>query len=90
LAHRHCPADRLRRFIGLAVHGDLIHSTLADQVGACAVALKPIHALIKAAVWPPNGCAPSTPLLVKGATASARLCLICALIDRWVVLLRRP
>jgi len=51
-------------------------STLADQVGACAVALQPIHDLIRAHVL----CAErlhaddtTVPLLAKGGTQTARL-----------------
>ena len=33
---------------------DLSLSTLADQVGACAAALRPLHALINSEVWVTN------------------------------------
>src|ERR1700690_1466141 len=40
---------------------DLSVSTLADQVGACAMVLLPLHALIEAHVWRRNGCTATTP-----------------------------
>ena len=55
---------------------DLSLSTLADQVGACAVALEPIHALIKAHVMAAerlHGDDTTVPLLAKGGTTTARL-----------------
>ncbi len=51
-------------------------STLADQVGACAVALAPIHALIRAHVHEAerlHGDDTTVPLLAKGGTQTARL-----------------
>jgi transposase len=51
-------------------------STLADQVGACAVALAPIHALIRAHVLEAgrlHGDDTTVPLLAKGGTQTARL-----------------
>jgi transposase len=39
---------------------DLSLSTLADQVGACAAALAPIHALIRAHVLGPSACTATT------------------------------
>lgn len=51
-------------------------STLADQVGACAVALAPIHALIRANVHEAerlHGDDTTVPLLAKGGTQTARL-----------------
>ncbi|QFT62697.1 IS66 family transposase [Roseivivax sp. THAF30] len=51
-------------------------STLADQVGACAVALAPIHARIRAHVLEAerlHGDDTTVPLLVKGGTQTARL-----------------
>ncbi len=33
---------------------DLSLSTLAHQVGACAIALQPIHDLIRTIFWQPN------------------------------------
>jgi transposase len=51
-------------------------STLADQVGACAVALQPIHALIRAHVLGAerlHADDTTVPLLAKGGTQTARL-----------------
>ena len=51
-------------------------STLADQVGACAVALQPIHDLIRAHVLGAerlHGDDTTVPLLAKGGTRTARL-----------------
>lgn len=51
-------------------------STLADQVGACAAALEPIHALIRAHVLDAerlHGDDTTVPLLAKGGTHTARL-----------------
>ena len=50
-------------------------STLADQVGACAVALKPLHALIEAHVLAAerlHGDDTPVPVLAKGKTDTAR------------------
>ncbi len=55
---------------------DLSLSTLADQVGACAAALDPIHALIQAHVLGAerlHGDDTTVPLLAKGGTRTARL-----------------
>ena len=55
---------------------DLSLSTLADQVGACATALQPIHDLIRAHVLAAgrlHGDDTTVPLLAKGATRQARL-----------------
>ena len=51
-------------------------STLADQVGACAVALQPIHDLIRAYVLGAerlHADDTTVPLLAKGGTTTARL-----------------
>ncbi|MGR3312661.1 IS66 family transposase [Roseovarius indicus] len=51
-------------------------STLADQVGACAAALAPIHALIRTHVLGAerlHGDDTTVPLLAKGGTRTARL-----------------
>jgi transposase len=51
-------------------------STLADQVGACAAALQPIHALIRTHVLGADrlhGDDTTVPLLAKGGTRTARL-----------------
>jgi len=55
---------------------DLSLSTLADQVGACAVALQPIHDLIRSHVLQAgrlHGDDTTVPLLARGATRQARL-----------------
>ncbi|GES53783.1 transposase [Rhizobium dioscoreae] len=55
---------------------DLSLSTLADQVGACATALQPIHDLVRAHVLAAgrlHGDDTTVPLLAKGATKQARL-----------------
>ncbi|MHC2543324.1 transposase [Sinorhizobium meliloti] len=55
---------------------DLSLSTLADQVGACATALQPIHDLIRAHVLAAerlHGDDTTVPLLERGATRQARL-----------------
>src|SRR6056297_275920 len=55
---------------------DLSLSTLADQVGACAAALEPIHALIRDHVLGAerlHGDDTTVPLLAKGGTRTARL-----------------
>lgn len=55
---------------------DLSLSTLADQVGACAIALAPIHALIEAHVLGAkrlHGDDTTVPLLARGGTKTARL-----------------
>ena len=59
-------------------------STLADQVGACAAALAPLHALIEAHVMAAerlHGDDTTVPVLAKGKTATGRL---------WVLGVRRP
>ncbi|MCB5411988.1 IS66 family transposase [Pseudogemmobacter faecipullorum] len=51
-------------------------STLADQVGACAAALEPIHDMIRAHVLAAerlHGDDTSVPLMAKGGTKTARL-----------------
>ncbi len=55
---------------------DLSLSTLADQVGTCAVALEPIHALIKAHVMAAerlHGDDTTVPILARGGTRTGRL-----------------
>src|SRR6476660_230813 len=55
---------------------DLRVSTLADQVGACAAALKPLHALIERHVLAAerlHGDATTVPLLAKGKTVTGRI-----------------
>ena len=55
---------------------DLSLSTLADQVGACAAALAPVHALIRDHVLRAerlHGDDTTMPLLAKGGTRTARL-----------------
>jgi transposase len=55
---------------------ELSLSTLADQVGACTVALEPIHALIRAHVLVADrlhGDDTTVPLLARGGTRTARL-----------------
>ncbi|MBN9890445.1 IS66 family transposase [Salipiger abyssi] len=55
---------------------DLSLSTLADQVGACAAALEPIHGLIRTHVLAAerlHGDDTTVPLLAKGGTQTARL-----------------
>jgi len=55
---------------------DLSLSTLADQVGACAAALAPLHALIRAHVLSAerlHGDDTTVPVLTKGGTRTGRL-----------------
>lgn len=55
---------------------DLSLSTLADQVGACAAALKPLHALIEAHVVAGerlHGDDTTVPILAKGKTDTGRI-----------------
>ncbi|MGJ7043767.1 transposase [Shinella sp. BE166] len=55
---------------------DLSLSTLADQVGACAAALKPIHSLIEAHVLATerlHGDDTTVPILAKGKTDTGRI-----------------
>ena len=55
---------------------DLSLSTLADQVGACAAALKPIHSLIEAHVLAAerlHGDDTTVPVLAKGKTDTGRI-----------------
>nr|WP_299499630.1 IS66 family transposase [uncultured Rhizobium sp.] len=55
---------------------DLSLSTLADQVGACATALKPIHSLIEAHVLAAerlHGDDTTVPILAKGKTDTGRI-----------------
>ncbi len=54
---------------------DLSLSTLADQVGACSAALRPLHALIEAHVLGADrlhGDDTTVPILAKGKTATGR------------------
>jgi len=72
---QHQPLNRqaeryAREGVGLSL------STLADQVGACAAALAPIHALIQTHVLGAerlHGDDTTVPLLAKGGTRTARL-----------------
>jgi transposase len=55
---------------------DLSVSTLADQVGACATALKPLHGLIEAHVLSAerlHGDDTTVPILAKGKTVTGRI-----------------
>lgn len=55
---------------------DLSLSTLADQVGACAAALKPIHSLIEAHVLAAerlHGDDTTVPIMAKGKTDTGRI-----------------
>ena len=55
---------------------DLSLSTLADQVGACATALRPLHALIEAHVLAAerlHGDDTTVPILAKGKTVTGRI-----------------
>jgi transposase len=55
---------------------DLSLSTLADQVGACAAALRPLHALIEAHVLSAkrlHGDDTTVPILAKGQTKTGRV-----------------
>ncbi|MCH2396495.1 MAG: IS66 family transposase [Oceanibaculum sp.] len=55
---------------------DLSLSTLADQVGACAAALKPVHSLIEAHVLSAerlHGDDTTVPILAKGKTDTGRI-----------------
>lgn len=55
---------------------DISLSTLADQVGACAAALKPIHSLIEAHVLAAerlHGDDTTVPILAKGKTNTGRI-----------------
>ena len=55
---------------------DLSLSTLADQVGACAAALKPIHSLIEAQVLAAerlHGDDTTVPILARGKTDTGRI-----------------
>lgn len=55
---------------------DLSLSTLADQVGACATALKPLHSLIEAHVLAAkrlHGDDTTVPILAKGKTDTGRI-----------------
>ena len=71
---QHQPLNRQRdRYAREGV--DLSLSTLADQVGACAVALKPLHDLIAAHVLAAerlHGDDTTVPVLAKGKTDTAR------------------
>ncbi len=72
---QHLPLNRqAERFAKEGVEISL--STLADQVGACAEALSPIHALIRAHVLAAkrlHADDTTVPLLAKGGTTTARL-----------------
>lgn len=72
---QHLPLNRqAERFAKEGVEISL--STLADQVGACAEALAPIHALIRAHVLAAkrlHADDTTVPLLAKGGTTTARL-----------------
>src|SRR6056297_1520375 len=72
---QHQPLNRqAERFAREGV--DLSLSTLADQVGACAAALAPIHALIRTHVLGAerlHGDDTTVPLLAKGGTRTTRL-----------------
>ena len=66
------PAERALRLRRV----DLSLSTLADQVGACAAALRPLHALIEAHVLAAerlHGDDTTVPILAKGKTATGRI-----------------
>ena len=71
---QHVPLNRQRdRYAREGI--DLSVSTLADQVGACAVALKPLHALIEAHVLAAerlHGDDTPVPVLAKGRTDTGR------------------
>ena len=71
---QHVPLNRQRdRYAREGI--DLSVSTLADQVGACAVALKPLHALIEAHVLAAerlHGDDTPVPVLAKGKTDTGR------------------
>ena len=71
---QHQPLNRQRdRYAREGV--DLSLSTLADQVGACTVALRPLHDLIAAHVLAAerlHGDDTPVPVLAKGKTATAR------------------
>ena len=71
---QHQPLNRQRdRYAREGV--DLSLSTLADQVGACTVALKPLHDLIAAHVLAAerlHGDDTTVPVLAKGKTATGR------------------
>jgi transposase len=72
---QHQPLNRqAKRYAREGVNLSL--STLADQVGACATALAPIHALIRTQVLKAerlHGDDTTVPLLAKGGTRTARL-----------------
>ena len=66
------PAERALRLRGI----DLSLSTLADQVGACAAALRPLHALIERHVLAAerlHGDDTTVPILAKGRTVTGRV-----------------
>ena len=71
---QHQPLNRQRdRYAREGI--DLSVSTLADQVGACAVALRPLHALIEAHVLAAerlHGDDTPVPVLARGKTDTAR------------------
>ena len=72
---QHQPLNRQRE--RYACEGiDLSLSTLADQVGACAAALRPLHALIEAHVLSAerlHGDDTTVPILAKGRTKTGRV-----------------
>ena len=72
---QHQPLNRqVERYAKEGVEVSL--STLADQVGACTVALEPIHALIRAHILAAerlHGDDTTVPLLARGGTKTARL-----------------
>lgn len=72
---QHQPLNRQsERYAREGIHLSL--STLADQVGACAEALKPIHALIAAHVLTAerlHGDDTTVPILAKGKTDTGRI-----------------
>ena len=68
---QHQPLNRQRdRYAREGI--DLSVSTLADQVGACAVALRPMHDLIEAHVLGLHGDDTPVPVLAKGKTDTGR------------------
>ncbi len=72
---QHQPLNRqAERYVREGV--DLSLSTLADQVGACAIALAPLHTLIEAHVMAAerlHGDDTTVPVLAKGKTRTGRL-----------------
>lgn len=77
--HRYGSSNRRRRVRQSERYAregiDLSLSTLADQVGACATALRPLHALIEHHVLSAerlHGDDTTVPILAKGKTATGR------------------